>query len=183
MIKRVLPSIRPSNEDELYEISGKAYELAKNNQYEEALLICEWLIAEPFSYIEGLRRRASILSHMRDEERAIIDLETILVNGVEDLYVMFSVVMLYLKFERNIEAELVCDKGIKVSLETDDHYYLNELRMLKAESLLRQQKGIRALEELAKVAEIDSMYFFGRGIRTNEEMVAQARQLIERAQD
>lgn len=32
-------------------------------------------------------------------------------------------------------------------------------------------------------AEIDSMYFFGRGIRTNEEMVAQARQLIERAQD
>jgi hypothetical protein len=179
MKKSILPTTRPTNEDELFKISRKAYELAMNNQYEEALIICEWLIAEPFSYIEGLRSRAEVFSRRGDNEQAILDWESILATGVEDPGDMFSVVMLYIKFERNIEAELVCDKGIKVSLETDNHFHLSSLRMLKAKALLRQFRAKEALVELEKVPDDGFIYMYGRGVRTKADMIVQAHQIIE----
>jgi tetratricopeptide (TPR) repeat protein len=174
MSKNILPTKRPTTEAALEAISRKAYGFAKKGQYEEAMLICEWLIGQPSTQVAGLRQRASVLEHWGKIELAIEDLEAILASGVEEPADMYQLGLLYLQVERDLEAEVVLGKATRVSLEEGSAYYLNSCRLLHAEALLRQRKGGEALAELAEVPRDFSVYVYGSGNRTQEAMTAEA---------
>ena len=174
MSKSILPANRPATEAELEAISRKAYEFAKKGQYDEALSICDWLIGESSTRVAGLRRRASVHEHRGEVEQAIEDLEAILAAGVEEPADMYQAGLLYLQVERDIDAEVVLGKAVRVSLNEGFAYYLNSCRLLHAEALLRQRKGSEALAELAEVPKDFSVYVYGRGNRSQMGMSAEA---------
>ncbi|MFT3664283.1 tetratricopeptide repeat protein [Piscinibacter sp.] len=174
MNQNVLPARRPTSETELEAISRKAHDFAKKGQYEEALLICEWLLEESSTQVAGLRRRASVFEQSGNLEQAIEDLEGILTLGIEEPADMYQLGLLYLQACRHIEAEIVLSKAVRVSLHEGFSYYLNSCRLLRAEALLRQRRGREALAELAEVPKGFSVYVYGSGNRTQEGMTAEA---------
>lgn len=174
MSNNILPAKRPDTEAELDAISRKAYEFAKKGQYENALSICKWLLDEPSTRVAGLRRRASVLEHCENIEMAIEDLEEILSLGVNEPADMYQLGLLYLQVDRDIEAEAVLGKAVLVSLDKGFAYYLNSCRLLLAEALLRQRKASKALTELAQIPQGFSVYVYGSGNRTQQEMTAEA---------
>lgn len=170
-----LPFKRPTSESEIQSLQRRAYDFAKKGDYASALAWCNWLIEETKTRVAGLRQRAAVHEHQGKVELAIADLEAVISTAVDEPADMHTLGMLYLQEQRDHEAEEVFAKAIQICMHENAPYYLNSCKLLHAEALLRIGRRTAALAELEALPDDYSAYVYGRGLRTKEALLKEAK--------
>jgi tetratricopeptide (TPR) repeat protein len=173
MSKSLIPTSRPSNEDELNAILRRAYDFAKKDDYESGLALCDWLIEDASTRVAGLRKRAAIREHQDHIDEAIADLESVIQAVVDEPADSHALGLLYLQQQRYEQATTQFRKGVQQCENESFDYYLNPCRILLAYSLIRQKEFKEARTILQKLPAAYSTYIYDLGSRTKEDLLQQ----------
>lgn len=171
---------RPRSEDELASILRTAYDYACKGHYEKAIELCDWLICEPSTEIAGRRKRAAVKSHMGDIEGAILDLKFVLDTVRLEPADFHALGILLLKSGATAEAIESFSEAVKAGIVAKNDYYTDSSLLFGAEAKLKVCDYEGAAKDISDVADGFRAYIPGTGMRSKEDILAEARAAIER---
>lgn len=170
-----LKANRPTSDDELRAIQKATYNLACKGEYEEALDICNWLIASKSTEAAGFRQRAAVKEHMSDIGGAIDDLRVAIAQSDEEPADFHALGLLLLESGSTIDAIVAFEKAICIGEKLDDGYYMNSSLLFKAEAHLRRANYAEALADVVRLPNGYRAHVSGVGMRTKEQIEAEAK--------
>ena len=171
---------RPASEDELNEIQNSVYDLACKSRYEEAIEICDWLIAEASTEVAGYRERSGVKDQMDDLDGAILDLKAVTTRFDQEPSDFYTLGKLLLQSGATREAVLAFDKAVVLGEESGVHYYTNSSLLLRSDANLKLTQYAAALADALRLPPDYAAYVPGTGMRTKEEMAKAASEALQK---
>ncbi len=154
---------------------NKAQNCAENEEYDDALKLCNEIISGDMNQAEGYRERAAVYSLMGEYQSAVKDLISIFKLGSEepaDYYELGNIRFKQGCLDETIEALTNC---IDLSEKYDFFYYKTACYFLRAEANLRLNKFKEALEDCQNLDEDYKYYIPSSGMKTRSKIIEQAK--------
>jgi tetratricopeptide (TPR) repeat protein len=181
MMSTVMNFERPRSDQELEAILRSAYGLALNNQSEQALAVCDWLIEVQETSIPGRRQRAAVLEYMGNFQDAISDLELVTSKGTREPADFYALGILYFNLGEMARAEAAFTCALELGRASHFTYYKNSCHLFRGEARLRRADYTGALGDARELPDQYSTHMPGLGMRSKEQIAADAeRELTKR---
>jgi tetratricopeptide (TPR) repeat protein len=165
---------RPQSEQELESILRTAYELILESRGDEALAVCNWLIAEQKTATAGYRQRAAVLEYMGNVPDAISDLEHVISRDSREPADFHALGILYFKSGEMARAEAAFTSSLALGKAARNTYYKNSCHIFRAEVRLTMRDFKEALVDAQILPDLYSTNLPGIGMRSKEQIIADA---------
>ena len=134
---------RPGAEGERERIVDFAYGLAKQEDYGNAIALCEWLMEEAQTATAGRRERAAVLSHQGDIAAAIQDLEHVVADKPPEPADLHALGMLQLQSGATTAAIESFGQALAAGAALGSTYYNSSSLPFRAEAKLAAGRPCR----------------------------------------
>lgn len=165
---------RPTSEEELDGFLRTAYGLACKGNYDQALAMCDWLIADKSTELAGYRQRAAVKEHMADVAGATIDLQHVIARFAHEPADFHALGSLQLQSGATLEAIDAFGQALAIGATENSHFYTNSSLLFRAEAFLKRADFKAAISEAAKLPVGYKTYVPGSGMRSKEGISAEA---------
>jgi len=165
---------RPRSDRELEAILDAAYGLALNNQNDQALALCDWLIEAQETAIPGHRQRAAVLEYMGKLQDARSELEFVISAGSQEPADFHALGILHFKLGELGPAELAFTSALELGHVARNTYYKNSCHLFRAEARLRRADYQAALADARELPNQYATSLPGIGMRSKEQIAADA---------
>jgi tetratricopeptide (TPR) repeat protein len=165
---------RPSSEEDLDGLLRIAYGHACKGNYEEALAICNWLIADESTELAGYRQRAAVKEHMADVASATLDLQYVVSRSAHEPADFYALGILLLQGGATSEAIDAFGRAVEIGAAENDTYYTNASLLFRAEAFLKRADFDEAFADAARLPDGYRTHIPGSGMRSKEEIASEA---------
>ncbi|MTV40049.1 hypothetical protein [Duganella radicis] len=147
MMSNVMNFRRPRSDQELEAILHAAYGFALNNQNDQALAVCDWLIEAQETAISERRQRAAVLEYMGKLRDAISELEFVISAGSQEPADFHALGILHFNLGEMAQAEVAFTSALEFGRIARNKHYRNSSHLFRAEVRLRRADYKAALAD------------------------------------
>lgn len=157
----------------------KAYNLAKQGDFKQALVICDGYIETYPKYREGYKQRSYIFAKMKLWDRAIQDADTLINLGIEEPDDYFSRGRWKLMLGGYESAIQDLTKVIEIESDFDEKYYSETAYFYRANAYLMISRYNEVINDCEHLRDGFEIYFMGQVVK-KEELIMKAKKEISR---
>ena len=149
----------------------------ERNEFEEALALCDSLIANSQTQAAGYRERAEVRLAMALPEEAVKDLYELISLDSAEPADHYNLGISLLKTKKPKEAVAAFSEAIELGEKEQFDYYTNSSLMHRAEAYLQLSKWREAEADCLRVPQGYSSFLPGLGVKTREQMLARSERM------
>jgi hypothetical protein len=173
------PFVLPKNQAQVDDLIEKIHGHSEKKEFSLALAICQHLIIFEATRIAGYRERAEIWQTMTEHDLAVHDLQKIVDLGSVEPVDYYNLGIAELRGSEVKKAVAAFTRGIELGQIHQSSYYTQSCRFHRAAAFLRLGMPREAIEDCGEVEEGYRCFLPSEGMRSKEELVAQAQQQMQ----
>jgi len=149
-------------------LCDKAYKLAEEDKYTEALAICDDILGLSGGEVMSYRERAAILNRMGSHSEALIAINTAIELGSNEPSDYFDKSRLCFRLGEYEESIKSANTALQISERESDEYYTSALLFMRAECLRRVDNYDATIEDCDRLG--DDYVFFLPGVEEKKSV-------------
>jgi tetratricopeptide (TPR) repeat protein len=162
-----------SSDREIEAIQRKALSAAEAKRFDEALELCEGLIAVPASRIAGLRQRAGVRELQGRLTDAISDLKAVLLETDDEPADHHALGLIQLEIGQTRDAVQSFTRCLELGGTSGFNYYSNSCLFFRAIAHMKINELESALSDCSQLPPGYSTHVIGEGMMSREEILDQ----------
>jgi tetratricopeptide (TPR) repeat protein len=158
-------------EEKIIALQRNAQVAAEAGRFEEALQICDRLIAVPSMKGAGLRQRASVRELQQMPDLAIADLQELLKKPPLEPGDLHAIALLQLEVGQTRQAIMSLDQCIEAGVANNSTYYDNSARFFRAVANMKLGELDAASNDCSALPSGYSTHVIGEGMVSREDIL------------
>jgi tetratricopeptide (TPR) repeat protein len=148
---------------------AKARELAKQDDFESALLMCNQLLADDPGDHEAIRVKTSVLEKLNRSDEAVASLATLAQDSGEPAD-YFNLAMARLKRKEFCDGIAALESLLAISAQEQFDYYVSSAKFLRAFALIEIGRNAEASTDIQTLESDMRLWIPGHGLVTIEQL-------------